>query len=480
MVVRAFELAEDLRNIPDLLSDRSHTDKVRTIPRGVGVHIEDLSSIPRIAELPGAVGLQLRARLRASAGDLVLATQAPPLQYEEYNVEDLELGRVRWLLVEDGGIEVARSAWRDRSCFGELVELVRRRPIHIHPYIACDEVWELAARLSHASGTLVPVLGPPPALCAYVNNKIHFTHLVELLLGSDAVVEHEVASSLDSIVQKVREFAQRYPRVAIKRPCCTSALGNLVIDSCSVENTSLAELTLRLDGMLREMKWDGSEWVLITRWEDRVLSSPSVQLWLDPESGVHCEGIFHQRFAAEHEGRFEAAVPATFPVEIERRLRMQSVAVATVLLRLGYVGRCSFDLLIVGDSLESAALRFVDCNGRWGAVSTPMALLNRLLGDHQRVAYAIGDCTIPELVTATFQDLRGMLNGDLYRPSRGTGNLILYNVGLLTGSGKFSLVTLGETQASAEELLQNHLPRALERGFPATAGLDQDLSAWSA
>ena len=56
-----------------------------------------------------------------------------------------------------------------------------------------------------------------------------------------------------------------------------------------------------------------------------------------------------------------------------------SLMVATALQTLGYVGRCSFDFIIVPGEQGGLRAKFTECNGRWGGTSTPMHLIDRLL-----------------------------------------------------------------------------------------------------
>jgi hypothetical protein len=475
---KAREVAADLLGEPALAAlavDRERLGRAGApaMPRGRGVHLEDLSSIPLVSELSGASGFQLRARLRAASGDVVLATRQPPTHYEEYNASGLGLGGAHWLVAGGGELAVARAAWRDRTCFAELTRLARLGPIYLHPYIAAEEVWELADRLRRSAGCPVPVLGPPPPLCAFANDKIHFSALVGRMLGPEALVDQRASSDLRELATQALSFAARYPRLVLKRPCCSSALGNRVIDSRELHGLEAEDLIPRLARLLREMGWVEGEPALVMRWEEKVLLSPSVQLWIEPAAGVFCEGIFCQRFAADRQGRFEAAVPASLAGPVESRLRTGSVALATVLRYLGYAGRCSFDALLVGERQETAAIRYVDCNGRWGAVSTPMTLLNRLFGDHRRLAYVISDCLASGLVGAGFPELLRLLGPALVQVRRGrlAGRLLVCNAGPLSDCGKLSVVCLGASQPDAEELLTSDLPRLLSGGGrPGAAG----------
>jgi hypothetical protein len=251
--------------------------------------------------------------------------------------------------------------------------------------------------------------------------------------------------------------------VALKMGSCALAMGNLLFDSAALLARPVPELVEEIRAFLAEREWDGAEPVLAVRWEERALLSPSVQLWIPPEAEgpVVCEGIFLQRFDPACEGRYGGAVPARLPDPVAARLRRESAAVGAVLQRLGYVGRCSFDAVLVGERLAEAEPRFVDGNGRWGAVSTPMSLLTRLLGDHRRHAYAIAGVADPRLAGMRFADLAALLEPELYTPERPAGRLLVYNVGLLAEGGKFDVVCLGRDQEEAEELLAQGLPRRL-------------------
>jgi hypothetical protein len=349
-----------------------------------------------------------------------------------------------------------------------LTALGKSRESFLHPYMADSGVWELSRRLTAAVGRPVPVLGPPPELCRQVNDKVRFLSLVAQVLGPDRAGEYRACADGAELALGARDLARKGPAVGFKRPSCSSALGNRVLPSAQIRELPPADLVRLVLDLLRDMGWEAGETVLVTRWESPLLS-PSVQLWIPPagQGAILCEGIFRQRFAAGSAGRFAGAVPAALPAELDRQLREESVAVATVLQRLGYVGRCSFDAILVGERLEDAAIRYVDGNGRWGGVSTPMTLLNRLFGDHRGLGYALGDCTAPGLAGLPFTELVRLLEPDLYSPSHPAGHLVLYSVGGLAESGNFSVICLGRSSLEAEELLFD-LPRRLACDLAST------------
>jgi len=58
----------------------------------------------------------------------------------------------------------------------------------------------------------------------------------------------------------------------------------------------------------------------------------------------------------------------------------EALTLASPLQSLGYIGRASFDALLVGASPEQATIHWIECNARWGGVSIPMTAARRLLG----------------------------------------------------------------------------------------------------
>jgi hypothetical protein len=139
-----------------------------------------------------------------------------------------------------------------------------------------------------------------------------------------------------------------------------------------------------------------------------------------------------------------------------------SVLVAAALQELGYVGRCSFDLLVVGDPAGDPDVRFMECNGRWGGTSTPMHLVDRLVAP--RPTYRAQDFDHPALTGAPLPDILAALGDSLYDPANGRGRFVLYNVGPLALRGKLDVIAFGRTPDEADEAMLVDLPRRLGLG----------------
>ena len=214
---------------------------------------------------------------------------------------------------------------------------------------------------------------------------------------------------------------------------------------------------------LRATEWDGRESVLVVAWEPTPLS-PSTQLWIPPLGAgpPRLDGIYEQLLYGE-ERVFLGSRPSGLPQPLNWALGRTSLLVAAAFQALGYVGRCSFDLLVIGDPAGEFQLRFTECNGRWGGTSTPMHLVDRLVSG-ARPPYRAQDFQSDELIGVPFPELLRRLGDELYRPATRRGRFVLYNTGPLAGSGKLDVISFGATQEEAERGLLEDLPRLLGVG----------------
>jgi hypothetical protein len=135
------------------------------------------------------------------------------------------------------------------------------------------------------------------------------------------------------------------------------------------------------------------------------------------------------------------------------------------LQELGYVGRCSFDTIMHGASLEGAQLKFVECNGRWGGTSLPMMLYRRLFGKNSRFSYLARDCSDKRLKGIDFQDLMRIFKDSLFNKQTGQGQYILYNVGCLKTFGKFDVMVLGESQEELNYRSLEEIPKLIAKNI---------------
>jgi len=274
------------------------------------------------------------------------------------------------------------------------------------------------------------------------------------------------------LARRVSELAASAEVFGLKIPNSAGGAGNAVLDSAAVRGRPLHEVADVLRPVVAGIQWDGNSPLLIDLWETDVLCSPSAQLWIPPESVGEpvIEGLFVQQLGGRV-GEFVGATAAQLPAPLATDLATRSWLLGRLFQRLGYVGRCSFDLILAGKSLADCRLEFIECNGRWGGTSLPMSLMNRLFGDWQRQPFAVQVVTAPGLDGITFSRLTERLRGELYDRRSGQGRLILYTPGRMRLQSSVSALALGPTWKEAIEFLAQSVPLQLAnacRGFTDT------------
>lgn len=426
------------------------------------LHLDDVSAIPFLVDISGVEEYQHRARLRARSGDLLAAVTPLTPGYEEYCRTILDLGEATFLEAPpaDGLLAVA-CACRADSTFDVLQRETRRhRGLHIHPYMGIEPVWELGRALAAAAGARVGVLGPPPPVTWIANDKALFEDLVAAVLGREWLVESRLETDAPALAQALLELAESHERVALKRLRCASAMGNLVLDGRRLRAGGRSVAIGLVERFLERTEWGGDEAVLAVAWENAALS-PSTQLWIPPpaEGPPRLEGVYEQILEGET-GVFVGSRPARFDEAIQADLSRAALEVAAGLQAMGYVGRCSFDHLVVGEGDGPRRLRFTECNGRWGGTSTPMSLVDRLFPDG-RPPYRAQDFVRPGLVGLSLEEMLRRVGDELFDARSGRGRYLFYNVGPMRRFGKLDVVALGATQEEAESALQEDLPRRL-------------------
>jgi hypothetical protein len=362
-------------------------------------------------------------------------------------------------------LSLARTIRGNAAAFGELSEIARSPGgLLLHPYMGIEPVWELAEALGNATRQPVRVLGPLPQVTRLANDKARFSEMVEQLIGEDALVRTSISHDPDQLAELLRDQIHRSATVALKMPSCASGMGNRVFDSAAHRGKPLQAFRAILDRFLEDKEWDGRESVLVVEWHRDVLESPSTQCWIPPagEGEPEVEEVFEQQLVGA-EQMFEGAVLSGLPRELRRQFTIQSWLMCRLFQRLGYVGRCSFDALVVGGSLKDARVKFVECNGRWGGTSTPMHLMKRVFGDFRGVPYRAQDYVDERLRGLEFRHLLELFNEHLYDRRTGKGRVLLYNVGGVSEHGKFDLVVTGRSFAEVRRFIGERIPRLIGR-----------------
>lgn len=442
--------------------------------------LDDYAEIPFVKSVLGAGWYQYRARLRCGEGDCY-AVAAPPIEgYEDYSREFLGLGRAH-LLQLDGPpaaeISLAQRLVSEEAAFEDLATLLRQagggRGIRVHPYMGIEPVWELAEKLGRAIGGPVRVLGPLPRVTRLANDKGRFSEIVEALLGREALARTRVSSDPSLLAEHLREEAHCSRSVALKMPSCASGMGNRIFEGHALRGKPIATLRSLVDRFLEDKEWDGIEPVLVVEWHRDVLESPSSQCWIPPRDGGEpvVEEVFQQLLTGD-EQVFQGAILSSLPRAHRHAFMVRSWLLCRLFQQIGYIGRCSFDALVVGPDLGRATVKFVECNGRWGGTSTPMHMMKRVFGDFRAIPYRGQGYRDERLRGMRFPDLVDLFDGELYDRRSGRGRILLYNVGGITEHGRFDMVITGRTYTEIDRFVARRIPALIDRylacrkGFP--------------
>jgi hypothetical protein len=464
---RVAALAEQLkRERPELAVDEQfHPVLCTQIDDAPTLHLDDLSGIPYLDRAYAVTFLQDRARLRAGDGDLVAGCGAAHDRFERYCRQNLGLGAPTWLRPSpaDLPLRLASACWADRAVRRTLVHALRSGELHyLHPHMGNFSVWELAALLQRTSRRPLKVIAPPPGVTEWVNDKLAFAETVGRLFGRHLTPRTEEATNFTTLAQRVRELAAGASCIGLKLPDSAGGGGNVVVDADVFRRRSLHATAQELKKLLAPLAWNGQCHLLVGSWETDVVSAPSAQLWIPTLSDGPpiVEGLYEQIIVGR-EGIFVGNRPATALGPIGQEIAQRCWLLGSLYQRLGYVGRCSFDMILVGEGLSRSHLQFVECNGRWGGTSIPMTLMNRIFGDWANQPYAAQECVVPGLNRVRFADLLDHFADDLFDARTGRGKIIVYNPGRMQAQSGISVLALGDTWDAAHRLLQSEIPERL-------------------
>jgi hypothetical protein len=432
--------------------------RVTELPTGGCLHLEDFSGLAQLRTIEAHI--QGRARMRAADGDVVCGSLPMPDGYESYCRDWLRLGAPERLEVRTAGDsrQLASLCWRDREARRALIRRLRAGELSsVHPYMGSHAVWELALLLQRASRQAVGVIGPHPRLCRWVNDKGDFTETVRRAFGERWVCETRHVSSLAKLSSIVRGLKDGNVTIGFKIPNASGGDGNLVVTTEQFDRQTARETQHYLKRLLLEIGWRGQQSLLVCAWETEVLSSPSVQLWIPPSGDPIVEGVFEQMLTGPH-WSFAGSRPARLPASLTREIVNRSWLLSRLYQLLGYVGRCSFDLLIAGEDWDRSRIEFVECNGRWGGTSLPMTLMNRIFGDWAVEPYLSCSFEHPVLGQMTFAQVMEALGDDLYDAGTREGRLILFNPQKLAVQAGLDLIVRGRTEEEAGDYVREVLP----------------------
>ena len=432
------------------------------------LHLDDFSEIPLIGFETSIRYLQQRARLRAGQGDFVALTWQVEEGYSDYCEQYLGLGKVNWLYACENVTaepqQLAIACLQDRGVRNGLVHAIRNDGLrYVHPYISTRPVWAMADMLHRSARLPLKVIGPTPALTAWINNKIEFTAAAAELLGPQAVPTTESASNFASLSEITARLAETHTQLGIKFPYGVGGSGNFLVDATRIRGMTLAKTREYLKNLLTGHPWPAEGRVLIDVWETNVIGSPSVQTWIPPTSVG--KPIIEELFLQSVQGRNRAFVggcPLKLPAELEQKIVDSSFLLTVLFQELGYVGRCSFDLILTGETIDNCRFEFVECNARWGGSSLPMTLINRLNIGIERT-FSVQKVDVPGLKNCTFKQVIVELGSDLYDPASGEGRFVLFSPAKIKSHSGVEAIAIADTSDLAEEMLSDVLVARLAR-----------------
>jgi hypothetical protein len=473
---RIAELADDLRRRDPALAPALGDGPVRQgVGDGPALVFEDHGEIPLFTTAAPSP-LEYRSLLLAEDGDVfALGGQRIP-EFEAYARDELRLGDVTVLPRPAGTSGPLPDALRtDPASLARLVRLARERgSLTVIPFLSTAGTWRLAEAVAEEAGVDVFVLAPPPVLAARVNDKSWFSRRVTEVLGPDAIPETGWATDAFELTTALSLLAKRHRRLVVKMPDSAGGVGNVVLDSAVVAGLDHDSL---LAHVWQRTGRDGRGWsfpLLVGAWDDPVVDSPSVQLWV-PQQGDGLpvvEGVFSQVLKGAR-GAFVGATPSWLPSGCQQRLAGEAVRLAYLFQELGYFGRCSFDAVLAGDDVDSAAVHWVDANGRWGGVSIALTAANRLVGDWQRRPFVIVQRSRLRMPPRTLPVVLDDLGPSLFQRSDGrTGAVVLAPCRLVEGSGMNLMVLAGDVataEAEAEAVKARLLGALDDDGVSAVA-----------
>ena len=408
---------------------------------------------------------EYRMRALAGSGDLLVLGATPHAAFDAYCRDEVGAGAPLVLQAPAAPgrriVPLATRCREDVRFFAQLAQHAQRAGgLTLHPYACSGHDWLLGSAVAFAARVPVRIAGPPPGVARRVNDKGWFAEQVSWLLGRASVPPTYTVLGPAALAGRIAHLARRYPRTVIKVPDSAGGKGNLVLDSGELNRLSLKAIHRRLRRLLGALGWRDTFPLVAGVWESPVVASPSAQLWLpEKDKGPPLlEGLFVQILTGT-EGEFIGAEPSRLPAEVEQRMVDEAMRIGAFFQALGYFGRCSLDAVLVGESAEKADLHWIECNGRWGGVSIPLTLVNRLAAAGAPREFVIVQQVDIDLPRRSFPFALERAAAHLYRHGLRRRGIVFLSPRLLeTGTG-IHFIAIGDTldEARAEALAARQL-----------------------
>ncbi len=424
--------------------------------------IDNHSSLPATQDAPKIIQRTGRAFVRARGSDCVVGTIDEVAGYREYAQQFLGLDLPQYIqlsLPSNEKPNVSFSALQDDPQAQKILEeqYLSQGPLIIHPYIGSESAWRVAHALEEKWGHGLKMLAPLPHVTRLANNKNQFLGLVEATLGAKWAIRWFEVADLDACVQKVVDLAQSGERSVIRLSNGATGLGTRVFEAHELARLSRAEVELRIREWLEQKEWtpSGGVSLQVAVWEKEVLVSPSVHAWIPPSAvGLPIiEAVTDQIFGPSGDIACIGCCTTSLPPQVLERITRSAGRLTRVLQRLGYIGRCSFDVIVCGPNPAQSEIRYVECNGRWGSTTMTLTLLNRVLGDCRVDTFLHQELSLPQLHGQSLSGVVQALDEVLYRADTRSGWAMLYNVACIEALGLLDVIILGDSHSQILERL---------------------------
>ena len=419
----------------------------------IGDHREIALATPEVAET-----YEYRIALLAADGDVILISGNRNPAFESYLQAYLGIGAIDVIELpqkrRDGSQPLAQRCRSDKRALELLAAKAREGGgLTIIPHIGTGSPWALAGSISDLVNMPIRVAAPPPHLTRRVNDKLWFARRAADVLGRPAHPPFRSVYGPAALAAQLARLAGLSERVVVKVPDSAGSSGNVCLMSKDVEKQPLTELRGHLLSILRGLGWRDRFPLIVEIWDSHVLGNPSVQTWIPllGEGDPIVEGVFEQ-IVEGAKGMFVGSVPAVLPDIWESAIVNEAFALATLFQRLGYFGRCSFDAVIAGESYEQADLHWIECNGRWGGVSVPMTLANRLTGDWRLHPFVVVQQVHLTMERREFAQILDLLDDHLLRAGQNPDGVVLLSpLGLERGTA-INLMAISDSVEQAKDL----------------------------
>lgn len=446
---------EPALNRVDMFGPKVHSG----MGEGPALFFEDHSEVA-LFEQTGDVPLAYRSFLLGGENDVFLLAGRRFPEFEAYCRSALGLGATTVLepAAAPGATVVPLSlrCAADPTLLTRLCDAARLEgTFTLVPYMGTGNAWRLASAIASQSGVEVFVAAPPPRLTRRVNDKLWFLERIRETLDINASPLTYSVFGPAALAARLRALASRCPRVAVKVPDSAGSLGNVMIRSDAIAGKSLTQIRQMVFDILTERGWQSSYPLMVGVWDHPVVASPSVNVWIpDRQEGPPIiEGLFSQALSGD-EAEFIGAEPSDLPKPLEDRILFGAACLAQYFQNLGYFGRCGFDTILVGASVEEASIHWIECNGRWGGVSLPITVANRLIGDWARKSIVIIQQIHLAMPPRPFPAILDLLKEHLFSlPDRPEGVVLLAPGRLVDGSG-LNLMVIADTKDAARARLE--------------------------